>query len=138
LYTIRTILTLKGLRNLAALTGVFEVTTYVVGLGLVIDDLNEIQNLIAYALGFGTGVIVGMKIEEKLALGYLTVNVITSNFEQDLPNMLRNRGYGVTNWTAHGRDGARLMLEILTPRKWEMNLYQTVRELDPNAFLVSH
>jgi uncharacterized protein YebE (UPF0316 family) len=43
----------------------FEVVIYVVGLGLVLDNLNEVQNLFAYAIGYGIGVIVGMKIEEK-------------------------------------------------------------------------
>lgn len=138
LNTIRMILTLKSHRYLAAFISMFEIVIYVVGLGLVLDRLNEIQNLVAYAVGFGLGVIVGMKIEEKLALGYITVNVITSDFEQDLPNLLRNRGYGVTNWVANGREGARLMMEILTPRRSELNLYNAVRELDPNAFLVSH
>ena len=36
-----------------------------------------------------------MKIEEKLALGYV-VNVTSSEYEIDLPNELRNLGYGVT------------------------------------------
>ena len=37
-----------------------------------------------------------MKIEEKLALGYTVVNVTSSEYEIDLPNELRNLGYGVT------------------------------------------
>lgn len=137
-FTIRMILTLKGHRYLAAMTSVVEIVVYVYGLGLVLNHLGQIWNLAAYAVGYGFGVIVGMKIEEKLALGYITVNVITSNFDQDLPGMLRNKGYGVTNWMAYGREGARLMLEILTPRKSELNLYNTVQEFDPNAFLISH
>ncbi|HET7658304.1 MAG TPA: DUF2179 domain-containing protein [Bacillales bacterium] len=136
--TIRMILTLKGHRYLAAMTSVIEVVIYVLGLGLVLKHLDQIWNVGAYAVGYGFGVIVGMKIEEKLALGYITVNVITSNFDQDLPALLRSKGYGVTNWMAYGREGARVMLEILTPRKWELNLYHTVQELDPNAFLISH
>lgn len=137
-FTIRMILTLKGHRYLAAFTSVIEVVIYVVGLGLVLKHLDQIWNVAAYAVGYGFGVIVGMKIEEKLALGYITVNVITSNFDQDLPALLRSKGYGVTNWMAYGREGARVMLEILTPRKWELSLYNTVQELDPNAFLISH
>lgn len=138
LNTVRMILTLKGQRYWAALISMFEIVMYVVGLGLVLDRLNEIQNLLAYAVGFGLGVIVGTKIEEKLALGYITVNVISSDFEIDLPNLLRNRGYGVTQWVANGREGARLRMEILTPRRSELNLYNAVRELDPKAFLISH
>ena len=65
-FTIRMILTLKGQRYLAASLSMIEVVIYVLGLGLVLNNLDEIQNLVAYALGYGIGVIVGMKIEEKL------------------------------------------------------------------------
>ncbi len=137
-FTVRMILTLKNQRYLAALISVFEIIIYVVGLGLVLDNLNHIQNLIAYALGYGLGVLTGMKIEEKLALGYITVNVITTEIEAGLPNAIRNKGYGVTDWIAYGRQGERLMMEILTSRKSEGKLYETIKELDPKAFIISH
>ncbi|EIT84902.1 hypothetical protein A374_13155 [Fictibacillus macauensis ZFHKF-1] len=137
-FTIRMILTLKNQRYLAALISVFEVIIYVIGLGLVLDNLDQIQNLIAYALGYGLGVLVGMKIEEKLALGYITVNVITTEVAAGLPNEIRSRGYGVTDWMASGREGQRLMMEILTSRKSEARLYETIQTLDPKAFIISH
>nr|WP_061810338.1 DUF5698 domain-containing protein [Rossellomorea vietnamensis] len=137
-FTIRMILTLKGYRYFAAFVSTFEVVIYVVGLGLVLDNLNEIQNLIAYAVGYGLGVIVGMKIEEKLALGYITVNVITKEYDKALPNELRARGYGVTNWEANGLEGNRMALQILTPRKYEMKLYDTIKELDPKVFIIAY
>jgi uncharacterized protein YebE (UPF0316 family) len=137
-FTIRMILTLKGYRYVAAFVSMFEVVIYVVGLGLVLDNLNEIQNLVAYAIGYGLGVIVGMKIEEKLALGYITVNVITADYDKALPDRLRSKGYGVTNWAAHGLEGDRMAMQILTPRKYEMKLYQTIKELDPKAFIIAY
>jgi len=137
-FTIRMILTLKGQRYLAAFISTIEVVIYVIGLGLVLDNLNEIQNLIAYAVGYGIGVIAGMKIEEKLALGYITVNVITKEYDRDLPKALRDKGYGVTNWAANGLEGDRMALQILTPRKYELKLYQTIKELDPKAFIIAY
>ncbi|MFS8629969.1 MAG: DUF5698 domain-containing protein, partial [Bacillales bacterium] len=76
-FTIRMILTIKGHRYLAALISMVEVIIYVIGLGLVLKNINGIQNLLAYAVGYGLGVIVGTKIEDKLALEYIMVNVIT-------------------------------------------------------------
>jgi uncharacterized protein YebE (UPF0316 family) len=137
-FTIRMILTLKGYRYIAAFVSMFEVVIYVVGLGLVLDNLNEIQNLVAYAVGYGLGVIAGMKIEEKLALGYITVNVITADYDKALPDKLRANGYGVTNWAAHGLEGDRMAMQILTPRKNEVKLYQTIKELDPKAFIIAY
>jgi uncharacterized protein YebE (UPF0316 family) len=137
-FTIRMILTLKGQRYLAAGLSMIEVVIYVVGLGLVLENLNQIQNLIAYAVGYGIGVIVGMKIEEKLALGYITINVITKEYDRDLPKALRDQGYGVTDWAAHGLEGNRMAMQILTPRKYELKLYQTIKELDPKAFIIAY
>ena len=137
-FTIRMILTLKGYQYYAALVSMIEVVIYVVGLGLVLDNVNEIQNLIAYAVGYGLGVLTGIKIEEKLALGYIIVNVTTKEIDTDLPYLLREKGYGVTNWIANGREGQRMVLQILTPRKSESNLYKSIQKLDPKAFIISY
>jgi len=138
LSTIRMILTLKGRRYIAAFVSMFEVVIYVVGLGLVLDTLDQIQNLVAYAVGFGTGVVVGSMIEEKLALGYITVNVVSSNPDFNFTQRIRQKGYGVTSWPAYGMDGDRLAMQILTPRKYEQNLYQVIKEIDPKAFIISY
>lgn len=138
LYTLRMILTLKGRQYIAATISMFEIVVYVIGLGLVLDNLNEVQNIIAYALGFGIGVIVGSKIEEKLALGYITVNVISSDPNIEFTRKLREKGYGVTSWFAYGMDGDRLAMQILTPRKYELNLYETIKTIDPKAFTISY
>ncbi len=137
-FTIRMILTLKGQKYLAAALSSIEVIIYIIGLGLVLDNLNEIQNLIAYAVGYGLGVLAGTKIEEWLALGYITVKVITNRYDQPLPDKLRELGYGVTSWIGEGRDGERLMMEILTRRKAQQDLYQEIIAYDPKAFIISH
>ncbi|WP_301109061.1 DUF2179 domain-containing protein [Sporosarcina sp.] len=136
--TVRMILTLKGYRYIAAAVSMVEVVVYVIGLGLVLDNLDQIQNLIAYALGYASGVVVGTKIEERLALGYITVNVITADIDKKMPHELRRMGYGVTDWSANGLSGGRSTMEILTPRRYELQLYKTITELDPKAFIISY
>lgn len=137
-FTVRMILTLKGYRYIAAGVSMIEVVAYVVALGLVLDNLNEVQNIVAYAVGYGCGVIIGTKIEEKMALGYITVNVITVDEDKTLPKILREQGYGVTDWAANGLEGNRSALQILTPRKYELKLYAAIKELDPKAFIISY
>ena len=137
-FTVRMILTLKGYRYIAAAVSVVEIVIYVIGLGLVLDNLNEIQNVIAYAAGYGCGVIIGTKIEEKMALGYITVNVITADEDKRMPGILREQGYGVTDWSANGLEGNRSAMQILTPRKYELKLYAAIQELDPKAFIISY
>lgn len=137
-FTVRMILTLKGQKYLAAALSAIEVMIYVIGLGLVLDNLDDIQNLIAYALGYALGVLIGSKIEEGLALGYVTVKVITNNYDEQLPNKLRDVGFGVTSWIGEGRDGHRLMMEILTKRKRQQELYNHILAYDTKAFIISH
>lgn len=136
--TLRMILTLKGRRYIAASIGTIEIIIYTVGLGIVLENLGEIQNLIAYGLGYGIGVIVGSVIEEKLALGYITVNVISSDPNIHFTKQLREKGYGVTSWSAYGMDGDRLAMQILTPRKYELNLYDAIKAIDPKAFIIAY
>lgn len=138
LSTLRVILTLKGRRYIAGTIGTFEIVIYTVGLGIVLDNLGEIQNLIAYGLGYGIGVVVGSKIEEKLALGYITVNVVSSNPDIEFTRKLREKGYGVTSWQAYGMDGDRLAMQILSPRKYELNLYEAIKSIDPKAFIITY
>jgi uncharacterized protein YebE (UPF0316 family) len=138
MFTIRMILTLKGRRYVAAFVSMFEIVVYIFGLGLVLDNLNEIQNVIAYALGYGIGVVVGSIIEEKLALGYITVNVVSGNPDLNFTRRLREKGYGVTSWSAYGMDGDRLSMQILTPRKYELRLYEEIKDIDPKAFIISY
>ncbi|MBM7542200.1 DUF2179 domain-containing protein [Amphibacillus cookii] len=136
--TIRVILTLKGQKYIAATIGTVEIIIYTLGLGLVLDNLDRIENLLAYGIGYGIGVIVGSKIEERLALGYITVNVISSDPDISFTKELRAKGYGVTSWYAYGMDGDRLSMQILTPRKYELHLYETIKTMDPKAFIISY
>lgn len=138
LMTIRQMLTIKGYRLVAPLLSMLEITIYIVGLGLVLDRLNNFWNILVYALGYGVGILAGIKIEEYLALGYIMVTVIIPTIESEIPGQLRDLGYGVTTSFAHGKEGDRMVLEILTPRKTERQLYKQIEELAPKAFVISH
>jgi uncharacterized protein YebE (UPF0316 family) len=136
-FTLRMILTLKGQKYIAAAISVFEITIYVVGLNLVLQYLNQIASLMVYALGYALGILIGAWIEEKIALGYVTLKVITNDPFTSMPQFLRDKGYGVTSWIGSGRDGNRLVMEILAKRKNQDKLYETILTLDPKAFVIT-
>lgn len=137
-FTIRTILTLKGHKLMASSISSIEVFIYLMGLNLVLDDLNQIENVFAYCLGFGLGILVGMKIEEWMALGYVTVQVITKKTDQSVADWLRAQGFGVTSWLSQGKDGDCLTMQILTRRKAQKKLYHHILAYDPKAFIISY
>jgi len=138
LSTLRMMLTMKGYQAVAPFIAMIEVAIYVVGLGLVLDNLDNVMNIIAYAVGFGAGIYAGMKIEDKLALGHILVTTIVPENGWEVAEELRGEGFGVTITQAHGREGSRYVLEILTPRSNERSLYKLIHEIEPKAFMISY
>ena len=138
LYTLRMIFVIKGQKVLAAILSVGEVFVYMSGLGIVLKNLDNPWNLAAYCIGFGLGVYIGSLIEEYLALGYVTVQVTVDCFELELPSKLRAYGYGVTSWLADGKDGQRLMMQVLAKRCNERKLLDILNKLSPRAFVISY
>ncbi|WP_126425082.1 DUF2179 domain-containing protein [Brevibacillus marinus] len=136
-FTLRMLLVIKGYRLLATVVAMVEVFVYLKGLALVLDNLDQPLNLAAYCIGWGLGVYIGSKIEEYLAMGYVTLQVVVDSLEWELPAKLREQGFGVTSWVAEGRDGHRLMLQVLTKRSNEKKLWQLINHIAPKAFVVS-
>jgi uncharacterized protein YebE (UPF0316 family) len=138
LFTMRTIFTLKGQRYYAAGISIVEVSIYITGLTLVLNNLDDPKNLAAYCIGYALGILSGSKIEELLALGYVTVQIITEREDCGLAALLREKGFGVTSWYAEGKDASRLVLTVLAKRKYEKELFRIVEEANDKAFIISH
>lgn len=136
--TLRMIFVIKGRRILASLLSVVEIFVYMTGLGIVLKNLDNYWNLAAYCVGYGLGVYIGSRIEEYIALGYVTVQVTVDCDETEIPSKLREKGYGVTSWLADGKDGPRLMMQVLAKRSNERQLIDILEKLCPKAFVVSY
>lgn len=137
LNTLRVIFTMRGYRKVAPFIAIVEVMIYTVGLSIVMQYLSNPIYLIVYALGFGVGIYTGMMIEDRLALGYSVIQIITDSLDHSLAESLRNLGYGVTIERGYGRDGERLILTVLSPRNTERQLYKAIDQLSPTAFYYS-
>ncbi|MDQ1000747.1 uncharacterized protein YebE (UPF0316 family) [Neobacillus niacini] len=70
LFTLRVILVIKGFKVLASIPSMGEVFVYLMGLTIVLDNLDKPLNIAAYCVGWGIGVYIGSKIESYLALRY--------------------------------------------------------------------
>lgn len=135
--TVRMLMLVRGQRIWAAVTGLFEVTVYVVALSRVMNQLNNPLQLAAYAAGYATGNYVGGMIEEWMALGYLSVQAIPTRLEvaQDLAQTLRGRGFGVTTVDGEGREGPKKILHISLARRALPGLLKLIDTADPDAFV---
>lgn len=87
-------------------------------LGKVVSNLDNLGNVIAYALGFACGNYIGITIENRIALGKQAAQVVVKEDQnEDLVEHLRENGFGVTVINAEGREGHRKVLHIVFNRK---------------------
>jgi len=103
--TMRIIFTSRGMRNLAPVLGFIETFIWIVAVSSIVKHAQNVVAFIGYAGGFATGTYVGMLIENKLAVGTLTVRAIIRRDPRELIETLHNAGFGVTAVDGHGSSG---------------------------------
>lgn len=133
---LRTICMVKKLSLLTSIFGILESLIYVLGLSLVLTGEQTIIEILVYAVGFGLGLIVGIRIEDRMAIGYTSAVVNIRHRNDELINTLREKGYGVTIYEGEGRESTRIRLDILTKRSKEVDLLELIDTFEPTAFVV--
>lgn len=119
LATLRTILTSKNIMNPVYILSFADAVIFAATMSKV-SSSDGLQYTIAYALGRTFGVYVGNKLEEKLALGILEVDVFLNNKNKmiEVAESLREEGYTVNNYLARGNNGdRRYKVEVVIKRK---------------------
>jgi uncharacterized protein YebE (UPF0316 family) len=69
--TLRVLFVMRGKKRIAWILGFFQSAIFVLAIGKVLTQLNNPLNIIGYAAGFATGNVVGMLIEERIAIGHV-------------------------------------------------------------------
>ncbi|MCQ6282530.1 DUF2179 domain-containing protein [Bacillus sp. EB600] len=136
--TLRTIFLVKNMSIAASSFGVLEALVYVFGLSLVFSGHQSVAEMVVYAVGFGVGLYIGTRIENKLAIGYTCLVVNLMELNEELIVVLRTKGFGVTVFEGKGRDSKRYQLEILTKRNRENEVMELIEEYEPKAFIISY
>lgn len=135
LATLRMLLSVRGLKVVAPIIGFFEVLVWIFAVGNAIKHLESPLHLLGYAAGFSSGTLVGLWIEEKMALGMATVRVMSLHGGVEIAEALRERGFGVTEFAGHGREGTVEMVYAVMRRRDLPAVYREVNVWDPNAFV---
>jgi len=133
--TVRTLLIVRGERILATLIGLLEALFFVVAVGKVVQDLGNLLNLFAYCVGFAAGTWVGMILENRLALGYVVVRIVSLQKGKRIALALRERGYGVTEMLGEGRAGRVGIIDVVAKRKDVPLITSLGCEVDGEAFI---
>ncbi|MCL5429682.1 MAG: DUF5698 domain-containing protein [Chloroflexi bacterium] len=135
--TVRFMMTIRGRKLVAWIMGFSETAIFVVTLSAVFSDLNNILYIVAYAAGFATGNTVGMLVEERLAIGYIHLRIISSKRGSAIADKLRKEGYGVTEIPARGKDGTVTLLDVSVRRKQVKEVHDLAQKVDKSAFISS-
>ena len=135
LATLRMLLNVRGVKYIAPFIGFFEVIIWVTAVGTVIRFLDSPLHLIGYASGFAVGNIVGLTIEERMAIGMASVRVISRHGGVELAEALRELGFGVTEFSGQGREGHVEVVDAVVRRRDLPEAMRAIDYWDPDAFV---
>jgi uncharacterized protein YebE (UPF0316 family) len=111
----------------------FTALVYIIAIGRVVTNLDNMWNILAYCSGMAVGTLVGMVWEQRMALGYAEVRFISTQKSDALAEALRQAGFGVTELYGHGRQRSVGIVEALVPRKNVAELLKIARSVDALA-----
>jgi uncharacterized protein YebE (UPF0316 family) len=133
--TLRVLFIVRGHRPVVWFLGFFQSAIWVLAFTSVLGHLNNPLAWIGYAAGFATGNVVGMAIEDKLAIGYRQLRVVSPGHGPQVADAIRKAGYGVTELDGHGRDGPVSVVNTSVRRRDLERLQRVIRQADPDAFV---
>jgi uncharacterized protein YebE (UPF0316 family) len=135
LATMRHIFMSKGFKRVVPIIGFFEVLIWLIAMRQIMNQVDNVLNYVAWAGGFSAGTILGMYIEERLALGQQVIRIITNQEIGSLQIALKKADFGLTIIDGHGSTGADVkVLFMVIKRKEFETVTGIIHEFLPNAF----
>jgi uncharacterized protein YebE (UPF0316 family) len=132
--TLRNIFLSKNIKYIVPLLGFFEVLIWLVAISQIMKNLHNIACYLGWAFGYSMGIYVGIKIEERLALGLQVIRVITNQDCHDLIEAFKIEKMGVTIIDGHGAQGPVKILFTIIKRKDKAYAVHLINRHNPNAF----
>lgn len=135
--TIRTVIVIKGKNLIGSILGFFEVAVWFL---VVEQSLNtsasNIFIVLSYALGFSAGTYIGGIISPKLIKSKYEVQIITDKQVQKTIDTIRKSFMAVSILKLEGKNKNKYMLFVEVENNKLKELYNIVKEIDKNAFIV--
>jgi uncharacterized protein YebE (UPF0316 family) len=133
--TIRVIYISRGIKYLAPIIAFFEIVIWLLAMEVVMQDLANIANFLAFALGFAMGTYVGLVIEEKLSIGMVILRIVTTDeSNEEIVSFMESENYGITTLDATGSRGSVKMILSLVNRTDVPRITQHIQATNPHAF----
>ncbi|MCX6683532.1 MAG: DUF5698 domain-containing protein, partial [Methanoregula sp.] len=133
--TIRVIYISRGIKYLAPIIAFFEIVIWLLAMEVVMKDLSNIANFLAFALGFAVGTYVGLVIEEKLSIGMVILRIVTTDdSNEEIVSFMQSENYGITTLDATGSRGNVKMILSLVNRVDVPRITEHIHLTNPHAF----
>jgi uncharacterized protein YebE (UPF0316 family) len=132
--TLRIIFVSHGLKYIAPLVGFVEINVWLLAIGQIMQNLDNLVCSLAYAGGFAMGAFFGMVIEEKLSIGMVMVRIICKHDASELIKSLRDAQYGVTTHDAEGLNGPVKIIFAVIRRENLGDILNRIHTIHPRAF----
>ena len=133
--TLRLLFVMRGRKVLAGGLGAIQATVFILAVSTVLQGPLNPLTVIGYAAGFGAGVIIGMMAEERLAIGYVMFRIYSPSLGVQIAQALRDAGFAVTEFAAHGRDGLMSVVNSAVARRDARTVHDITLKVDPAAFI---
>ena len=137
--TIRLVLINRGERIKGSIIAIFEMLLWLFITGTVLSGFQtDIIRVVIFAIAFGVGNYVGSWMEDKLAFGLCSVQVIVPdcNTSRELANILREHKFAVTTVKGKGKDGERDIMFLHIKRKRSSEAVEIIKSNLENAVIV--
>lgn len=115
--TLRIVFIARNFKLLSMLFGFIEIMIWLMAISQIISNLTSWAHYIAYAGGFAMGNLVGMTIEEKIAMGKVVLRAIVTSHSDTLIAEIKKEGFGYTYIDAHGASGPVKVIFMVVNRK---------------------
>ena len=132
--TLRVQLIVRRKKVLAAAIGFVEVLIFIMIVSRVIQDIQHLPYVLAYAGGFATGTLLGIYLSEKLTHRVVQTTIMCNGSQAQMEVALREAGFALTRYEGTGRDGAIAVLDVVCAARRLPQLLDVIRKTDPKAF----
>ena len=133
--TMRILFVIRSRRIPAWILGFLQSTVWVIAITSVLSNLDNLWNIVAYGSGFATGNVIGMALEEILAIGHSHVRIISSRMGSAIVEALRGAGYAATEVAGRGKDGTVAVISTSVRRRDIAKVQKEISQIDPQAFV---
>ena len=133
--TMRVLFMVRGRRLPAGILGFLMALVWIIAVGNAMKHLDSIWHMLGYAAGYGTGTMVGITIENVVAFGLIQLRIVSKHGGVEIAEALRDRGYGATEFSGFGRDGAVEIVQSVVQRAHLDEALAIVDNFDDAAFV---